>query len=74
MERLSVVLKISNDWQKKDLNGRQIKNAVAGAHALAMHKKTKVLMSDLELVICMNEEFMSDFDGPGHTSNKHSYL
>ena len=31
-------------------------------------------MADLELVIDMNVEFMSDFEGPGHTSNKHSYL
>lgn len=31
-------------------------------------------MADLEKVIDMNVEFVSNFEGPGHTSNKHSYL
>ncbi|KAL2058743.1 hypothetical protein ABVK25_000034 [Lepraria finkii] len=55
----------------KHINGRQIKNMVAAAYALAVHQNTEVSMSHLEVVTGLSEEFESDF---GKDSNKHSYL
>lgn len=53
-----------NDLVRRPLNGRQIKNAVRTAGALASSRKEKVAYSHLESVVKIMEQFEKDFHSP----------
>ncbi|KAF2182673.1 P-loop containing nucleoside triphosphate hydrolase protein [Zopfia rhizophila CBS 207.26] len=57
-----------------DLNGREIKNIVSTAQALAEYEETQVNISHLEIVVAANREFQSDFKGAGQIENRNSYV
>ncbi|KAI9748613.1 MAG: hypothetical protein M4579_007174 [Chaenotheca gracillima] len=57
----------------KDLNGREIKNIVSTAHALATEKGRQVSISELELVIEAGEDFDYDHKGAGKVAYSSSY-
>ncbi|KAI4176452.1 MAG: hypothetical protein LQ343_000988 [Gyalolechia ehrenbergii] len=59
---------------KKDLNGRQIKNIISAAFALASRKRDRVAMSHLEVAIAAGEDFECDFKGAGQVGNMQSYV
>ncbi|KAF2174540.1 P-loop containing nucleoside triphosphate hydrolase protein [Zopfia rhizophila CBS 207.26] len=56
-----------------DLNGREIKNIVSTAQALAEYEETQVNMSYLEIVVAANREFQTDFKGAGQIESRNSY-
>ncbi|KAI9715641.1 MAG: hypothetical protein M1812_005793 [Candelaria pacifica] len=61
------------DWlAKKEVNGRQIKNMIATAHALAVSEMVPLSRSQLEVVIGLDEEFQKDYSGAGPMANKAS--
>lgn len=47
---------------KKDVNGRQIKNAVRTAHSLAVGRKEKVAFSHFMETLAAMEEFTKEFE------------
>ncbi|KFX86708.1 hypothetical protein V490_08918 [Pseudogymnoascus sp. VKM F-3557] len=55
------------------LNGRQIKNAVRLAHAIASSDGTHLCYSHLETVLEVGKEFENDFRGSGEMANMLSY-
>ncbi|KAH8797832.1 hypothetical protein F5884DRAFT_825515 [Xylogone sp. PMI_703] len=59
---------------KNDLNGRQIKNVVRAAHALATNERVTVSHSHLETVIDAGKEFEAESRGVGQTNNMQSYF
>ncbi|KAF2193617.1 P-loop containing nucleoside triphosphate hydrolase protein [Zopfia rhizophila CBS 207.26] len=50
-----------DDLAKQELNGREIKNAVSMARALASHRNTRVSLKSLTIAIDAIKEFRSDF-------------
>ncbi|KAI9791932.1 MAG: hypothetical protein M1835_008168 [Candelina submexicana] len=63
------------DWlSSKEVNGRQIKNMIATAHALAVSEMVPLSRSQLEVVVSLDEEFQRDYSGAGPMANKASYL
>ncbi|KAH6675958.1 hypothetical protein B0J14DRAFT_652786 [Halenospora varia] len=62
-----------DDLARHVLNGRQIKNVVRAAHALAAQEAAQVTYSHLGTVIDLSKEFEIDFRG-GQAANGQSYL
>ncbi|KAL8875267.1 MAG: hypothetical protein Q9198_006348 [Flavoplaca austrocitrina] len=63
------------DWlSKKEVNGRQIKNMISTAHALAVSEMVPLSRSHLEIVIDLDKEFQKDYNGTGQMANKASYF
>lgn len=62
-----------NDLARHKLNGRQIRNVVRAAHALASQEGAVTSHSHLEIVIDAGKEFQADAEG-GSSANKQSYL
>ncbi|KAL8626238.1 hypothetical protein Q9189_008078 [Teloschistes chrysophthalmus] len=63
------------DWlAKKDVNGRQIKNMINTAHALAVDEMVPLSRSHLEIVIDLDKEFQKDYNGAGQKANESSYF
>ncbi|KFY48964.1 hypothetical protein V495_00869 [Pseudogymnoascus sp. VKM F-4514 (FW-929)] len=62
-----------NVLAKHSLNGRQIKNAVRSAHAIASSDGTHLCYSHLETVLEVGKEFENDFRGSGEMANMLSY-
>ncbi|ELR10686.1 hypothetical protein VC83_08337 [Pseudogymnoascus destructans] len=62
-----------NILAKHSLNGRQIKNAVRSAHAIASSDGTHLCYSHLENVLEVGKEFENDFRGSGEMANMLSY-
>ncbi|ELR03570.1 hypothetical protein GMDG_06228 [Pseudogymnoascus destructans 20631-21] len=62
-----------NDLAKHSLNGRQIKNAVRSAHAIASSDGTHLCYLHLETVLEVGKEFENDFRGSGEMANMLSY-
>ncbi|KFY05238.1 hypothetical protein O988_00150 [Pseudogymnoascus sp. VKM F-3808] len=62
-----------NVLAKHSLNGRQIKNAVRSAHAIASSDGTHLCYSHLENVLEVGKEFENDFRGSGEMANMLSY-
>ncbi|KAL8698333.1 MAG: hypothetical protein Q9201_006630 [Fulgogasparrea decipioides] len=63
------------DWlSKKEVNGRQIKNMISTAHALAVNEMVPLSRSHLEIVIELDKEFQKDYNGAGQIANKASYF
>ncbi|KAI9769842.1 MAG: hypothetical protein M1840_003836 [Geoglossum simile] len=58
---------------EKDLNGRQIKNAVRTALALAMNEGKKMSYEHLDTVLQAIDDFNRDFKGSGQIENLSSY-
>ncbi|KAI9773296.1 MAG: hypothetical protein M1839_002156 [Geoglossum umbratile] len=58
---------------EKDINGRQIKNAVRTALALAMNEGKDMSYEHLETVIDATADFDRDFKGSGYIENMRSY-
>lgn len=50
---------------RRNLNGRQIKNVVRTAQALAISTDVKLSMSHLQMVLEVTEEFEHDLKGTG---------
>ncbi|KAH8586089.1 P-loop containing nucleoside triphosphate hydrolase protein, partial [Bisporella sp. PMI_857] len=66
-----------NDFESlvgKKRNGREIKNLVSTAHALAIQEGCQVTMSHLEVAITACEDFECDFKGTGSTEALNSYF
>ncbi|RDL41313.1 uncharacterized protein BP5553_01292 [Venustampulla echinocandica] len=61
------------DLAERKLNGRQIKNAVRAAHALADFEKVDLAMNHLHKVLDVGAIFENDFKGTGATDNEHAY-
>ena len=60
---------------RRQLNGRQIKNAVRTAQALALREGKRLEMSHLKHVLDVNEEFDRDLKGgTGYTDAMRSYM
>ncbi|KAF8850015.1 P-loop containing nucleoside triphosphate hydrolase protein [Acephala macrosclerotiorum] len=62
-----------NDLARHDLNGRQIRNVVRAAHALAAQEGAVTAYSHLEIVIDAGKEFETDARG-GSSESMRSYL
>ncbi|ELR07645.1 hypothetical protein GMDG_08500 [Pseudogymnoascus destructans 20631-21] len=62
-----------NVLAKHSLNGRQIKNAVRSAHAIASSDGTHLCYSHLETILEVGKEFENDFRGSGEMANMLSY-
>jgi SpoVK/Ycf46/Vps4 family AAA+-type ATPase len=58
---------------RRELNGRQIKNAVRTAQALALSKNEGLSMEHLKLVLAVTEGFEHDLKGTGKLDNMMSY-
>ncbi|KAL7275470.1 hypothetical protein RUND412_001577 [Rhizina undulata] len=56
---------------KRQLNGRQIKNAVRTAQALADNKNEKLSMKHLSVVLAVTEGFEHDLKGTGQIETMH---
>jgi len=54
--------------------GREIRNLVSTAHALATQEGTHVTMSHLEVAIATGEDFECDFRGAGQIENLNAYF
>jgi hypothetical protein len=52
-----------NDLSRRDVNGRQIKNLVRAAQALAIHEETALSMAHIKRVIDVAESFDVDLKG-----------
>ncbi|KAF7510193.1 hypothetical protein GJ744_007092 [Endocarpon pusillum] len=57
---------------KKDLNGRQIKNAISTASALATKKKKPLSISHVQAVLTAGEMFDRDFHGTDRSESLYS--
>ncbi|KAF2455229.1 P-loop containing nucleoside triphosphate hydrolase protein [Lineolata rhizophorae] len=74
--------KANAEYKKKDLewlanklfNGREIKNIVRMASALAGHKDGRLSLPQLKVAIAMREEFERDFKGAGAIESQHGYV
>lgn len=63
------------EWlSKKDLNGRQIKNTVRSAQALATSENKPLAMPFLKTVLGVQEGFENDLKGKGHAGAMQSYI
>ncbi len=51
------------DLARRDVNGRQIKNLVRAAHALAVHENVALTMEHIRRVLDVAESFDVDFKG-----------
>ena len=61
--------------RRGNLNGRQIKNAVRSAQALAVNEKVPMGMSHLQKVLEVSEAFERDLKGgTGYTDAMRSYM
>jgi len=58
---------------RRELNGRQIKNAVRTAQALALNKNEGLSMEHLKLVLAVTEGFEQDLKGTGNLDSMMSY-
>ncbi|KAK4955945.1 hypothetical protein LTR10_006884 [Elasticomyces elasticus] len=59
---------------RRQLNGRQIKNAVRTAQAIALREGSKLSMEHVKTVLSVNEEFERDLKGgTGYTEAMRSY-
>ncbi|KAL9124300.1 MAG: hypothetical protein Q9217_006355 [Psora testacea] len=58
---------------QKEVNGRQIKNMMTTAHALAVEEMVPLSRSHLEVVIGLDKEFQKDYNGAGQIANNMSY-
>lgn len=58
---------------RRELNGRQIKNAVGAALALAHEEKKSLSYRYLETVLQLGDEFDCDYKGPGQVGNLDAY-
>ena len=67
----------------EDLNGRQIKNLVRTAHALAVSQNVLIQLQHIEIALNAMKKFESDFDNAAiaddggdddHVGNRHSEL
>ncbi|KAF4628400.1 hypothetical protein G7Y89_g9752 [Cudoniella acicularis] len=63
-----------DDWVRKERNGREIKNLVSTAHALAIQEGCQVTMSHLEVAIGACEDFECDFKGAGPKEAMNGYF
>ncbi|RPA92234.1 hypothetical protein L873DRAFT_1710824 [Choiromyces venosus 120613-1] len=62
------------EWlAKKHLNGRQIKNSVRTAQALANNKKERLQMKHIRIVLNVAEGFENDLKGTGQLDSMHAY-
>ncbi|CAZ80006.1 unnamed protein product [Tuber melanosporum] len=62
------------EWlAKKHLNGRQIKNSVRTAQALANNKKERLQMKHIRTVLNVAEGFENDLKGTGQLDSMHAY-
>jgi len=62
------------DWlAKRNMNGRQIKNAVRTAQALAKSKKEKMCIRHVKTVLGVAEGFENDLKGTGRMDSLHAY-
>lgn len=52
-----------NDLSRREVNGRQIKNLVRAAHALAIHEEKSLSMAHIRRVIDVAESFEMDLKG-----------
>ncbi|KAL9582655.1 MAG: hypothetical protein Q9212_003177 [Teloschistes hypoglaucus] len=59
---------------KNEVNGRQIKNIISTAHALAVNEMAPLSRSHLEIVIELDKEVQKDYNGAGLMTNKASYF
>ncbi|OBT82974.1 hypothetical protein VE02_08457 [Pseudogymnoascus sp. 03VT05] len=62
------------DLVRRELNGRDIKNLVSVALALAKQDGTQLGKSHLDIAIEASSNFESDFRGRGSIENMHSYM
>ncbi|KAL5344673.1 hypothetical protein ACLOAV_010365 [Pseudogymnoascus australis] len=62
------------DLVRKELNGRDIKNLVSIALALAEQDGTQLGKSHLDIAIDASANFESDFRGGGRIENMHNYM
>ncbi|OBT86393.1 hypothetical protein VE02_05287 [Pseudogymnoascus sp. 03VT05] len=62
------------DLVRRELNGRDIKNLVSVALALAKQDGTQLGKSHLDIAIYASSNFESDFRGRGSIENMHSYM
>lgn len=58
---------------KKNLNGRQIKNVVRTAQALAKSRGTRMGMKEVKKVLEVSESFENDLRGTGRLDGMHAY-
>ena len=58
---------------RKELNGRQIKNLVRTAQALAKSKGDRMDFRHLKKVLSVSESFDNDLRGTGRLDNMHAY-
>ncbi|KAK5721385.1 hypothetical protein LTR17_014596 [Elasticomyces elasticus] len=63
-----------DDLSRRQLNGRQIKNAVRTAQAIALREGSKLNMEHIKKVLSVSEEFERDLKGgTGYTEAMRSY-
>ncbi|KAJ9155195.1 hypothetical protein NKR23_g2145 [Pleurostoma richardsiae] len=62
------------DLAKEDLNGRDIRNAVLVAQAMAEYKNEVVSEDHLKVAIAMRKEIQVDVHGAGAIENRNAYL
>jgi len=51
------------------LNGRQIKNVVSTAHALATMENCRIKLAHLSKALTVSERFMCEFNGAEHVDS-----
>ncbi|KAI5779375.1 hypothetical protein EDC01DRAFT_780252 [Geopyxis carbonaria] len=70
----SVFTEENIEWlSRKNLNGRQIKNIVRTAQALAKSKKEQMDMKHIRIVMGVAEGFDNDLHGTGQMDSLHAY-
>lgn len=62
------------DLAEHNLNGRQIKNAVRAAHALAAFHGKNLSIAHVQTVLDVGKVFENDFKGTGKIDNMNGYL
>jgi len=69
-----IISKSELEWlSKRNLNGRQIKNAVRTAHSLATNHKEKLSIKHLKTVLAVTEGFENDLKDTGQLDSMMSY-
>jgi len=72
-ERQVITEEEFDSMSRRNLNGRQIKNAVRTAQALAMTQNEALSMKHLELVLGVTEGFERDLKGQGQLDSMNHY-
>ncbi|KAH7000859.1 P-loop containing nucleoside triphosphate hydrolase protein [Ilyonectria destructans] len=63
-----------DELAEKELNGREIRNAVFVARSMAQYEETVVCATHLNESISAREQFQRDFQGAGVVENRNSYF